>query len=619
MIWKLALLSASMLGYVLFLTLRCGQRALVAPFLTICLIVVGLYGFALVGHLALGVQCVVGAGIISGIYAVIKGKEAFVARFSIKKSWLYLLFLVPFVLVFQAIANDFMFLVWDELSFWARSQRLIFDSNALIQAHSPISFKNYPPGQQLFQYYVTVMAGWSEKKILFAQDVFILSGVLAVVATVVKKEGPALLTFVASLTLIYFFRADYVTIYSDSLVAIFFAVGMAFAANESESAQDELRLLLVLSAFVLIKEVAVIFTAIVLTVYIIKRFMSQKQPLPSYGARFMTAGVAAVVVALPILFVWLSWRWYVSTLAIEPNGMPALSLSSYGQESLRPRLDKTVAKFFEALKQPGYFESRPVMFGVKLSLVQLFAWLTALGLLAIFWSPQGQRGKALLILLTIAAGAVAYHAFLLWTYLVYFTEYEGVRLASFERYSWTYMLAWALVLVCQLGRGRPHTKGPAQWIAPALLVSVALYLVPAKFYADLKGIQSEPNALAQKKKAIALAEQVKKHIKPGEKVYFIAQNTNGYEKHMFDYAMIPFLPNNCWSVGAKYSEADVWSCNQPLEQLINGYDYLAIYNADQRFWDDNARLVLTKGQSSQQGVYKIISREGRVVALEPAN
>jgi uncharacterized pyridoxamine 5'-phosphate oxidase family protein len=181
------------------------------------------------------------------------------------------------------------------------------------------------------------------------------------------------------------------------------------------------------------------------------------------------------------------------------------------------------------------------------------------------------------------------------------------------------MLAWALLVVCLLGRGRPQTNGPKQWIAPALLLSVAFYLVPAKFYADLKSIQSEPNALAQKKKAIALAEQVKKHIKPGEKVYFIAQNTNGYEKHMFDYAMIPFLPNNCWSVGAKYSEADVWTCNQPLEQLINGYDYLAIYNADQRFWNDNARLVLTKGQNSQQGVYKIISREGRVVALEPAN
>jgi hypothetical protein len=619
MIWKLALLSASTLGYVLFLTLRCGQRALVAPFLTICLIVVGLYGFALVGQLALGVQCVVGAGIVSGIYAVITGKEAFASRFSIKKTGLYLIFLVPFVLVFQAIANDFMFLVWDELSFWARSQRLIFDSNALIQAQSPISFKNYPPGQQLFQYYVTVMAGWSEKKILFAQDVFILSGVLAAVATVVKKEGPALLTFIAALTLIYFFRADYVTIYSDSLVAIFFAVGLALAANESEQAQDNLSLLLVLSAFVLIKEVAVIFTVIVLTVYVLKRFMSHEQPLQSYWSRTKTTGLAIVMMALPIVFVWLSWSWYVSTLAIEPNGMPALSISSYGQEALRPRLDKTVAKFLEALKQPGYFESRPATFGFKLSLIQLFAWLAALGCLLIILSPQGQRRKASLILLTIAAGAVAYHAFLLWTYLVYFTEYEGVRLASFERYSWTYMLAWALLVVCLLGRGRPQTNGPKQWLAPALLVTVALYLVPGKFYADLKGIQSEPNALAQKKKAIALAGQVKKHIKPGEKVYFIAQNTNGYEKHMFDYAMIPFLPNNCWSVGAKYSEADVWSCNQPLEQLINGYDYLAIYNADQRFWNDNARLFLTTGQNSQQGVYKIISREGRVVALEPVN
>ena len=619
MIWKLAVLTASMLGYVLFLTLRCGQRALVTPFVTVCLIVVGLYGFALFGQLALGVYFVVGTGLVSGVYAVIAGKEALVAGFSLPKIWLYPLFLVPFVLLYQAIANDFMFLIWDELSFWARSQRLIFDSNALIQAHSPISFKNYPPGQQLFQYFVTVMAGWSEKKILFAQNVFILSGVLAVVATVVKKEGPALLTFVAALTLIHFFHADYVTIYSDSLVAIFFAVGLALATQERESAQDVTSLLLVLSAFVLIKEVAVIFIAIILIVYALNRFMSQKQPWPSLRSCLSQVGGLVVMLSVPVVVVWLSWRGYVSTLAIESNGMPALSLGSYGQEAMRPRLDKTLAKFFEALKQPGYFESRPVMLGVKLSLLQLFAWLTALGFLLVVCSPQGQRRKGLLVLLTIVAGAVAYHLFLLWTYLVYFTEYEGVRLSSFERYSWTYMLAWALWLVCQLGCVKAQAKGVIQWLAPALLVVVALYLVPSKFYADLNVIQSEPNALAQKKKAIALAEHVKKHIKTGQKVYFIAQNTNGYEKHLFDYAMIPFLPNNCWSVGVKFSEADVWTCNQPLEQLLAGYDYLAIYNADQRFWKDNAGLFSAKGQQSQQSVYKIISREGKVVALEAIN
>ena len=619
MIWKLSLLTASMLGFLLYLTLRCQRSVLVAPFLTICLVVLGLYGFALFGQLALGVWVVIFVGIVSGGYAIAGGRAAFTALLTDKKLWLFPLFVVPFILLYVAIANDFMFLIWDELSFWARSQRLIFDSNALIQSSSPISFKNYPPGQQLFQYFVTVMAGWSEKNILFAQNVFILSGLMALVGTVVKKAAPAFMMFIASLTLIYFFHADYVTIYSDSLVSIFFAVGLGLALKEKETLQDDLSLLIVLCAAVLIKEIAVIFTAIVLVTYALKLFFDQNQSSRFFWGRLKTATLSVVMMAVPVLIVLMTWRWYVGTLMIEPNGVPPLSIMNYSQEALRPRLDKTVSRLLEAIKQSGYFESRHVTLGLKLSLIQLFAWLSALGVLLIALSPRAKRPQALLILLTVILGAVAYHLFLLWTYLVYFTEYEGVRLASFERYSWTYMLAWSLLLLCQLGRGRAVSQNPVTFIVPALIVALSLYLVPLKFFADFTRIQSEPVALAQKKKAVDLAEQVKKHIKPGEKVYFIAQNTNGYEKHMFDYAMIPYWPNNCWSVGAKYHEGDVWSCQQPLSQLISGFNYLAIYNADQRFWADNADLLPDVGQRRQQGVYKIISRDGKVVALEPVN
>lgn len=621
MTWKLILLIISTLGFGLFLTLQCQVRLLVAPFLTICLVVLSLYVFALCGILSSGVWFVVIAGIASGLYVLFSQKFQLTeikAKFKITDLF-YVLFLIPFVLLYLAIANDFMFLIWDELSFWARSQRLMFDTNALIQSDSPISFKNYPPGQQLFQYFLTVMIGWSEKNILFAQDVFLLSGLLAVVGILNKKLFPALLMFVASLTFIYFFHADYVTIYSDSLISIFFVVGLALACNAGNGVQVNWVLMLILSAFVLIKEVAVIFVVIILAVYIVSLLLSQYQSGMTIKTKLPSTVFSVVLVVLPIALVVVSWRWYVGTLLIEPNGVPPLSMSSYEQEALRPRLDKTIAKMLDAIKKPGYFNSRSASVGlIDLSLIQLFAWLSVLGLIVVAVAQKAQRLKYFVILCLIAAGAVAYHLFLLWTYLFYFTEYEGIRLASFDRYSWTYMLSWTLLVVSLLITKLTLSKTKMALIFSVLLVLAALYWAPNKFYADFTGIRSEPVALGQKKKVIALAEELKKFIKPGERAYFIAQNTNGYEKHMFDYEMIPFLPNNCWSVGAKYNESDVWSCNQPLEMLLTGYSYLAIYNADQRFWDENASL-LPAAKNEREGIYKIISKDGKIVEIKKLN
>jgi len=74
-----------------------------------------------------------------------------------------LIFIAAYGVLFFAIAPEFKFLGWDEFSFWASSQKLIFGTGELYNEHSPIFLKSYPPGQQLFQYYLTKMTFWSEK------------------------------------------------------------------------------------------------------------------------------------------------------------------------------------------------------------------------------------------------------------------------------------------------------------------------------------------------------------------------------------------------------------------------------------------------------------------------
>ena len=97
-----------------------------------------------------------------------------------------------------------------------------------------------------------------------------------------------------------------------------------------------------------------------------------------------------------------------------------------------------------------------------------------------------------------------------------------------------------------------------------------------------------------------------------EKVYFIAQNTNGLERTMFYYGMLPYTSSMswCWSIGARYFADDVWTCDTKLQELIQGYDYLALYKVDQQFWDRTNSLFTRTSRGGNSGIYKI-NRDAR--------
>jgi hypothetical protein len=152
---------------------------------------------------------------------------------------------------------------------------------------------------------------------------------------------------------------------------------------------------------------------------------------------------------------------------------------------------------------------------------------------------------------------------------------------------------------------------------PLLGLTLAFTFAPAKFYTDARHTPIDLANFEKKKKAQALADEVRKHIKSGEKVYFIAQNTNGYERHLFDYAMLPYPPVDCWSIGKKYDAGDVWSCDRPLGFFLQGYAYVAIYHADARFWAENSELFAPEGRGKESGVYKITRSGKDQIVLSP--
>lgn len=595
----------STVGYLLFFVNRAKIRPLIAPFAWVCFVMVSTYFFAVAGLLFLGANFILCLGCVAGFIAIWRNEKSLQQKdqhILVLSIWL-----VSIAVTYFSIPSDFMFLLWDEVGGWARSQKLIYETNALLNANSPFSLRSYPPGQQIFQYYITKATFWSEKNLLLAQNVFIFSALLAVVGALFKRPLWACIVYLTMLPMIYFFNFNYNTIYADPLLAAVFAGCLALAVKPNEERADPWVLAICLSGFLLLKDIALVFTALVLFIYALRMLDTHLQVSNTVCSNKLKGMIKNLAVCFAtVCIIIFSWKWYVSVIGTAKTEVIRLSLDGFMQEPYRQRAGTTITAFINALLKPGYFVGQFKTLSLNFSM--LLAMLMTIGLsgLIVLISPKEKRVSAFLIVLSCAFGAVGYLLFLLWLYLTYFTEYEGTRLASFDRYSMTYLLAWLLVTFTWLMSViAERFKSIFTTMIPLGCALLVYCFVPTKFYSDIKKLPVDKVSFEKRKATQALSDEVRKHIKPGEKVYFLAQNTNGYERHLFDYAMLPFPPNDCWSVGKKYNEGDVWTCDRPLGLLLKDYSYLAIYAADDRFWKDNAELFEPSGVGRARGVYKI--------------
>jgi hypothetical protein len=606
----------STLGYIGFAVTVLKVRVLLAPLLWACFVVTLVYTFALVGLLELGARVTLVLGVLLGLTGLWRLRHHVPKP---KVSWsVAILFAIPFVVAFAAIPNDFLFLAWDEVGYWAKMQKFIFDTNALLDANSPQILRSYPPGQQLFQYYFTKATWWSEPHLLFAQNLFLLSGLLALVGALITRTAWAVIVYFTLIPVIYYFHFDYTTIYADPMLASVFAGCLGVALKPRLSLKDDIVLAICLCGFVLLKDIAAVFAALTLSIYGVNAYYGNTES-PNHTSSLSRAFNALSVCGLALFAVLVSWHWYVSGIGSSKSEVLKVNLQTLTEVTFQNRVGATVTNFAYHLLKPDYFSGQYSALTIQLSLAGVTVLLLALGTIAIILSPARRRGVMFFTTLGMFVGSIAYLLLLLWLYLTYFTEYEGTRLASFDRYSMTYFVTWTLVAYALLISVLLRFKAKKVILIPLAVLILALAFVPKKFYSDAKKTPIDQVSFEKKKQIQALVNEVKKYTNAGDLVYFIAQNTNGYERQLFDYAMLPNPQHDCWSIGKKYDDGDVWSCDRPLGFFLQGYAYVVIYYADARFWLENQGLFTPEGRYRQSGVYKVNRQTDGQLLLVPTN
>ncbi len=560
-------------------------------------------------------------GLIFLVFFLAKKPRAFTLR----KSLHFLGYSIPFLIFIRAVPRDFRFTMSDEFPSWGANVKTMFAENSLGGISSATRsiadgfYQSYPPFQQLFQYSYLKAQNWSEANVQTAQNILVLTCLLGVVSLISEKAKS--LTFplwISSIALYYLFGFSFSNLLADGLMAVQFAAAVAISTLDRRDIRVYAMWGIVTFNLILIKPTGFILafcaTVFALAILLVNSYSENQSKLEDKNP-YKSSLLKFTFTVLPPIVSYLSWQIHLRSISNNP-GIEGASIFSMNSPEFRERFTLTLSSyaknFFGSLYGPdniaGITLATPKI--VEILHISLFAILAILGISQLtlaFLEKTQSRNKQITISFVFIFLAIFYQIFLILLYLFFFGEYEGVRSASLVRYSSSFILAWAIFVLGRIFVYFVQLKLKAILI-PLVTLSI-MFVTPGSFANDIRRVESDPGKLQARLDVEKVTPLVARYVKPDQKVYFIYQRSDGFEKYIFSYLVLPIYSNwACPSLGAPYYEGDVWTCNLALEEAIKGYDFLAVGNGDDLFWAKNSKFLAPGSLESRKGLYRIVKK-----------
>ncbi|KLU16002.1 hypothetical protein, partial [Xenorhabdus griffiniae] len=536
---KLLYLAFAIMSFSYFLINKLKIDLYKAPLLTFSIIIIWCYFFGIIGFLSIGVLSISIIMILLGVISFYKKRNK--KKQSLDRNFYLNIFIVIILLSAPSflISENFLFTGWDEFSYWAFSIKTIFDSNFFYTLDTPIykKFKTYPPGQQTLQYFFLYFKGWSEPFILAIQQAFTISCFSFIASCFSKKKIISILYISLLILVFYSFRYDLSHIYVDGLLGAYFASALSFAITSKKNTNNFIILLVLLLTLPLIKQVGLVFAFFIAGLYSIRCYInsSERKLARKLSDSFLYFLVSIVIVTIG----YKSWSFYISIHEISVDTIVP-SLTEYMRHPLVDRFGATVNALLERVFRTNFFvlsskELNLSLFGITLLCV--FFNLSSLFLLLI------NRKLTVLIdnfisLIYSFICSIAYVVFLFFCYLVFFSEYEGVRLASFERYAASYYFAWLSVSMIMYFSLMKNEKLKLTTILTTIVILA--FFSSSQIRKDIEGISPDKKLLESRLQVQKYVDELKPMMSSNDKSYFIIQNSTGFEKYIYNYLMSPF-------------------------------------------------------------------------------
>jgi hypothetical protein len=532
----------------------------------------------LVGYLEFASQLLLVVGVGSFIYS--RWRNRGVVQFNLS-AIVFLFISTVVLLVLSTLPLYSHFSTVDDYSHWGIVAKIISNEGRLITSTDAVSFKSYPPGMALFYSFFLQLGNYSEHLVIFSNALFVMVLYVPLFSVIPKDCNKYVLfgmnAFLYVLLSSIAFTGALRTIGVDMVLGLMF--GMALFIYLSNRKQGRLKAILVIAPLVIvlpvIKLIGILFSLVIIGVIVCDIFVgviARRDKLKLL--------VLSILIATATLLIYKVWGLHVTNMGVMPDFDISISV------------DQVVQAF-----TPSQVAEREKIiinnFVHRFTNIKDFSNLVLIGcllFLSIIWQSGTQFApkERVTPFVAIFLGYYGYLFVLLLLYLFFFGSYEGTLLASYRRYTNTYLLGMVIAFIgVTLSQYCAHKQ--SRRLTISLFLICLITVAPNLKNRTLLEVNRIINGEVPLENYFKHANKVKKLTPQGSRIYLIWQGQSQDVGTILRYYVSPRSINSaCYSVGDVYPHAngDPWTCqmtSREFSQMIIHYDYLYIAHADIKF------------------------------------
>lgn len=602
----------------------------ISIFLAISIIISALYVSVIYDHLALITEILIYFGV--GLFAYFA-----LSYFAKKRISLLENFSSPVVAYVLLIAflwirlSTQKLILWDDFSHWGLATKDLYFSNALPTLDGVVRFLDYPPGGALFNYFVLSIPDalrWHQQKIfsesvaLFAQGVVLITALFPIIGYAFRQTGVRFGSMVLGTLLLSIFAFGYTpaTLMIDLVVAIYFGSAIAIYIITGRNLASVIYLTPILICLVILKSVGLFLSSVIVLIVAVDQLQiiyGKVKSIPHKKNLWKVVLISIIVLICLPLAVFdanLSWKLHVKELGAQTTFKTKITAQDVKRAMFGNASEKETKVKQNFLKQlaPVDIEYPPGITQVKLqNTALLFLLITFLSIYVLRKQAAKGQFQEFRYLAILFCGFLLYAFGLLLLYFFSFSEYEAIRLASFDRYLGIYLLGWFIALLAIIFAVDIYDSKVILIIFSVSLLfggGGALYFIKGSKY---EVVPKFSNSMER------LLDQAKVPRNSETKIYFISQCDTGFNHVIFKSVAYPIKVSPApFSIGEPCGSDDAWtadlSVNEWRKSLMLEYDYVVLANVNQKFVERFGHLFNIL-PSEYPSIYSIDKKSGMLI------
>lgn len=539
----------------------------------------------------------------------------------------FLVFIFMF-LYFILLTHNRATSTWDEFSHWALATKNMFNLNNFGLNSSVPAVISYLTGTGMYQYFnLKLFGSFNEGIMIFSMCILTYSFILPI--TKIFKSYKQIMAYPICLILLFvptiIFKDIYTALYVDGILGLAFGYSMYSYYLLRKDLDDKFKIINLFYSFMMlifIKDMGLVLALFILILILIDNlFVNSKF---KFKIKYVIDKTKWIILSfLPALLTRIIWQRIILNYNVTSN-IQAVSIFGKIKSFFAFNFSETdfqiSQNYFEAL-----FNRSILNIIIDISFV-FFILLFCLILILLLIKNTNKHSLRLGIWCScIFCFSLGYSFVMLISYLYVFGGYEGLNLASFNRYLGTFVLGLFIFLIVVLFEEFLIINNKKRkYVFLSIFIFLVLIsnkdtLLNYSIYIPYSKISGKSNREGYN----MLLKPVFENCNENDKINYISIANGGMDYWVSRYLLSPITINYTgigWSIGNPYYEGDIWSQYYDLKNyknILSKYDYVFIYQINDEYLKNYGELFNQKASDVNRGqLYKVDSNSSTKYILE---